>query len=121
MIREENMKDDNIKEHYRTNSKNNKFIKQDILKEFEEYKKELNFRAKKENIMAKNNFNINNPNNRSYYNKTSANVDSKSLDGNSFSLNNNILNKNNYHINLNDRNFLLQELLESKILKIVFN
>jgi len=121
MIHEEKIIDDSYKDNYRTNSKNNKFIKEDIIKEFEEYKKELNFKIKKDNIKVKNNFNIYNTNNKSYYNKTTANVDSKSLDGNSYSLNNNIVNKNNYNNNLNDRNILLKDLLESKKLIFVFD
>jgi len=115
MIGQDNLIDINFKNlNYKTNNKNHVFIKEDILKEFEEYKNEHELKLKKNNLMAKLKTNSNNQNDKSFHNKSGTNGDSKSLDGLSFTLNKNNRNFNyNNNIDNPNKNILLYELLES--------
>lgn len=101
--------------NYKTNHKNQIFIKEDLLKEFEEYKYENDLRMKNNNfLIAKLKTASNNPNDKSFNNKSSTNGDSKSLDGLSITLNKYNKNSNNSIIDNSNKNLLLYELLESK-------
>lgn len=105
----ENNFNDNVKTHNRTNHKSHIFVREDILREFEEYKNEQNSRMKNSNFSGKMKNTGSASNERSFLNKTGANADSKSLDGFSIKMN------NNNNVNQINKDVLLHDLLESKL------
>jgi len=113
MVKEEHASENNfnnLNAHYRTNQKSNVFVREDILKEFEEYKNEQNLKLKNSNYAAgKIKTMSNSANEISFLHKTSTNADFKSFEGFSSS------NFNSYNqAKYTNKDVLLQELLESK-------
>lgn len=114
----ENNFNNNVNLISRTNHKSHVFVREDILKEFEEFKNDQNLKLKNSNFAGKIKTMGSTSNERSFLNRTGANADSKSLDGLSFNFNNNNINKN--HGNYTNKDVLLHELLGSKIKIFIF-
>lgn len=105
-----------INQNNKIKQKNYFFIREDILRDFEEYKNEQKMKHLKGNFPTNIKYKANHSNERSFFNKTGTHGDAKSFDGLSSSLN---THTNNHNINHINKDVLLHDLLESIMINFI--